>query len=109
MIVIIVTPWIYQLWQNVIDHRLQLPSLRPRKQLTRTVGDFVHIVKLEFLVLFMTNTLCASCRGVDCTLKDKCTECRVWTDEEFARYLKHRKSLVAKALSKSKNAGNVII
>ena len=55
-------------------------------------------------VYYDKHTLCASCRGVDCTLKDKCTECKTWTEEEFARYLKHRKSLVSKALSKSKNA-----
>ena len=52
------------------------------------------------------HTLCVSCRGVDCTDKDKCNECITWSKEEFAKYLKHRKSLISKAISKSKNKGS---
>ena len=36
--------------------------------------------------------ICISCRGVDCTLADRCNECVVWPDERMNAYLKHQKS-----------------
>ena len=50
------------------------------------------------------HSLCVSCRGGDCSEGNKCNECLPWSEEEFARYLRHRKTLDVKAKSKSKMA-----
>lgn len=46
--------------------------------------------------------ICISCRGVDCNFSDRCNECVTWTDDCINAYVKHRKSLERKRLSKAK-------
>ena len=48
-------------------------------------------------LFFDKHSLCSSCRGGDCDIGAKCKECMVWPDDEFAKYLKHRKTLDAKS------------
>ena len=45
------------------------------------------------------HSICYSCRKTECNIDKKCTECSLWSDDEFARFIKHKKSLD----SKSKN------
>ena len=45
------------------------------------------------------HSICHSCRKTDCSIDKKCSECSLWSDDEFARFIRHKKSLD----SKSKN------
>ena len=48
------------------------------------------------------HTFCSGCRGRECDEASKCEECREWSKESFEKYLKHQRTLVAKAKSKAK-------
>ena len=49
------------------------------------------------------HSLCAVCRGGDCDVGNKCNECMHWSEEEFAKFLKHRKVLESKNRHRKKN------
>ena len=40
---------------------------------------------------------CMKCRGSECTLDMRCSECISWTEEEMIKYIKLRKSLSSKS------------
>ena len=40
---------------------------------------------------------CMKCRGSECTLDTRCSECISWTEEEMIKYIKLRKSLSSKS------------
>ena len=44
--------------------------------------------------------LCVTCRGQECDSSIKCIEWLSWTDEVFEKYIKHRRSLIAKSKAK---------
>ena len=37
------------------------------------------------------------CCAAGCTGENECVECKDWTEEEFAKYIKHRKALDCKS------------
>ena len=81
------------------DQRSASPIMEPAKPRTCT------ICKTRMSALqHDKHTLCVSCRGGECAEGNKCNECLPWSEEEFSRYLKHRKTLDVKAKSKSKMA-----
>ena len=43
--------------------------------------------------------ICFTCCGQDCDFENKCIECSLWSNDVFEKYLKHHKSLIAKAKS----------
>ena len=49
------------------------------------------------------HSVCVSCRGVDCTFEKRCDECFSWDEEVKTKYVKHRKSLLSKSRSRSKD------
>ena len=57
------------------------------------------------------HTICFKCRGHNC-LKSRCSECSLWSSEDYQGYIKHRTKLDSKARSKkaireSKNSEGV--
>ena len=58
-------------------------------------------------VLYDKHILCSACRGGECALGSKCKECMTWTDDDFARYLKHRKSLDTKNKNRKSKDGSL--
>ena len=32
---------------------------------------------------------CNICRGAECDVDNKCSECAGWTEEDFSKYIKH--------------------
>ena len=48
------------------------------------------------------HSFCSSCRGQECDDSNKCQECVEWSKESFEKYIKHQRSLIAKAKSKAK-------
>ena len=47
---------------------------------------------------------CVKCRGFDCCLELRCTECEAWTEEEMTAYVKVRKTLASKGKGKGKSS-----
>ena len=47
------------------------------------------------------HTVCIKCRGFRCDHKTRCKECESWTRDQMDAYIKHRKSLDAKAKNKA--------
>ena len=50
--------------------------------------------------MFDTHVLCIKCRGVECNVDSRCDVCVLWSDDQFEKYLKHCKTLLAKSKSK---------
>ena len=42
------------------------------------------------------HTICVSCRKVTCSVEVSCDECREWSTDAMADYLRHKKSLASK-------------
>ena len=40
---------------------------------------------------------CINCRGNECLLDNRCSECESWNVEIMSKYVKHRKSLDSKS------------
>ena len=55
-------------------------------------------------VKFDRHSVCITCRSVKCDMSNRCDECKNWTEDEMASYLKHRKSLDAKKKKESKDS-----
>ena len=43
------------------------------------------------------HTLCSQCRYIVCSVTARCNECRAWSNDTMADYLKHKKSLATKS------------
>ena len=41
--------------------------------------------------------ICCPCRGFECFLDRRCTECKDWSEEVMLKYIKYRKSLDSKS------------
>ena len=41
--------------------------------------------------------ICCPCRGFECCLDRRCTECEDWSEEVMLKYIKYRKSLDSKS------------
>ena len=52
-----------------------------------------------------THTLCEACRGKVCDLNSFCEECQSWTPEFRKVYLRNKRSLFLKRVSKKKQEG----
>ena len=52
-----------------------------------------------------THTLCEACRGKVCNSTSFCKECENWTDEFCKLYLRHKRSLLLKRVSKKDKKG----
>ena len=52
-----------------------------------------------------THTLCEACRGKVCNSTSFCKECENWTDEFRNLYLRHKRSLLLKRVSKKDKKG----
>ena len=52
------------------------------------------------------HSVCSCCRLNECTYDNKCAECELWSEEEFAKFVKHRKSLDSKSKNRSKAKGS---
>ena len=39
---------------------------------------------------------CIYCRGNECSLENRCSECESWSNDVMSKYVKHRKSLDSK-------------
>ena len=50
------------------------------------------------------HTLCVNFRGFDCDLNNRCEECLEWSEEEFVKYAKYRKSLKSRESSSRKTS-----
>ena len=48
-------------------------------------------------LLHDSHKICCTCRGFECSLDKKCTECEVWSEEVMLKYVKYRKSLDSKS------------
>ena len=44
-------------------------------------------------LIYDKHSVCSSYRKSDCSYDIKCVECILWPDEDFAKYIKHKKSL----------------
>ena len=44
---------------------------------------------------FDRHTVCVSCRKVTCSVEVRCDECREWSTDAMADYLRHKKWLVS--------------
>ena len=51
---------------------------------------------------------CFTCRGVECSFENLCSECQSWPDDIMYKYIKHRKSFDSKShkSKKSEKSGN---
>ena len=49
---------------------------------------------------FDLHTICESCRGIVCSLVDRCPECKDWSQDTMSAYLKHKVSLAGKRRSR---------
>ena len=47
-------------------------------------------------LLYDQHKLCVTCRGEECEFNNKCFECLSWPDDIFEKYVKHRRSPLAK-------------
>ena len=52
-----------------------------------------------------THTLCEACRGKVCNSTSFCKECENWTDEFRKLYVRHKRSLLLKRVSKKDKKG----
>ena len=48
-------------------------------------------------LLHDSHKICCTCRGFECSLNKRCTECEVWSEEVMLKYVKYRKSLDSKS------------
>ena len=48
---------------------------------------------------------CIFCRGIDCTLDQRCDKCLLVSDTQFKAYVKHQKSLKRRRLFNQKGKG----
>ena len=46
------------------------------------------------------HSICVGCRGSECSLESRCTECESWDHDSMLKYLKHVKTLASKSRSK---------
>ena len=51
-------------------------------------------------LLHDSHLICVACRGRDCTMDNRCTECEGWSEEVMIKYVRYRKSLDSKSKSK---------
>ena len=49
---------------------------------------------------FDLHTICESCRGIVCSLDNRCPECKTWSQDKMSAYLKHKVSLAGKRRSR---------
>ena len=49
------------------------------------------------------HSICSYCQGFECTHDNRCEECLLISDVQFAAYFKHQKSLKRKLLSKQRS------
>ena len=47
---------------------------------------------------------CINCRGNECSLENRCSECESWSNEVMSKYVKHCKSLDCKKARKSEDS-----
>ena len=48
-------------------------------------------------LLHDSHKICCACRGFDCSMDKKCSECEAWSEEVMIKYVKYRKSLDSKS------------
>ena len=48
-------------------------------------------------LLHDSHSICCACRGHDCSLDVRCSECEDWSEEVMTKYVKYRKSLDSKS------------
>ena len=48
-------------------------------------------------LLHDSHKICCTCRGFECSLDKRCTECEVWSEEVMLKHVKYRKSLDSKS------------
>ena len=48
-------------------------------------------------LLHDSHTVCVACRGYDCSLDKRCSECEAWSEKVMTKYVKYRKSLDSKS------------
>ena len=51
-------------------------------------------------ILHDSHKICSVCRGFDCYLDKRCSECETWSEEVMTKYMKYRKSLDSKSKAK---------
>ena len=44
-----------------------------------------------------SHKICCACRGFDCSVDNRCSECEAWSEEVMMKYVKYRKSLDSKS------------
>ena len=47
-----------------------------------------------------SHKICSVCRGFDCSLDKRCSECEAWSEQVMTKYVKYRKSLDSKSKAK---------
>ena len=57
-------------------------------------------------LLHDSHKICSVCRGFDCSLDKRCSECEAWSEEVMTKYVKYRKSLDSKSKAKKEKTSS---
>ena len=80
--------------------------INPPKKSTKIVWRTCISCTTRFSELcYDTHTLCEACRGKVCNSTSFCKECENWTDEFRKLYVRHKRSLLLKRVSKKDEKG----
>ena len=84
----------------------KMAAINPPKKSTKIVWHTCISCTTRLSELcYDTHTLCEACRGKVCNSTSFCKECDNWTDEFRKLYLRHKRSLLLKRVSKKDKKG----
>ena len=55
------------------------------------------------------HTICSQYRDIVCSLTTRCDECRSWSNDTMADYVRHKKSLATKSMKKPVTSASSLI
>ena len=83
-----------------------MAAINPPKKSTKIVWRTCISCNTRLSELcYDTHTLCEACRGKVCNSTSFCKECENWTDEFRKLYVRHKRSLLLKRVSKKDKKG----
>ena len=84
----------------------KMAAINPPKKSTKIVWRTCISCTTRLSELcYDTHTLCEACRGKVCNSTSFCKECENWTDEFRKLYVRHKRSLLLKRVSKKDKKG----
>ena len=84
----------------------KMAAINPPKKSTKIVWRTCISCTTRLSELcYDTHTLCEACRGKVCSSTSFCKECENWTDEFRKLYVRHKRSLLLKRVSKKDKKG----